>query len=70
MNGILSRGVVSNNKLIRKINLKYSASQITFIICFITISSIIAGVMIYFGIVSSLIGDPFQGLWRFGIDGL
>jgi hypothetical protein len=26
--------------------------------------------MIYFGAVSCVTGDPFQGLWKFDIDGL
>jgi hypothetical protein len=41
---------------------KRSGKEITCTVLFITCSIVIVGIMIYFGAVSCVTGDPFQGL--------
>jgi uncharacterized membrane protein YwzB len=53
-----------------KISYNSNHTRITLMIIFILCSTLLCGGMLYFGAISCVTGDPFQGLWKFGLDGL
>jgi hypothetical protein len=62
-----TKKVINKNKVILP---KHSRGEIACTVLFITCSIVIISGMLYFGAVSCITGDPFQSLWKFGIDSL
>jgi hypothetical protein len=61
-------GIADGQKIVQ--SQRSNKVRITFNVSFICASVLVFGLLLYFSLISFGTGDPFQGLWRFGIDNL
>jgi hypothetical protein len=67
---MLPQRTILGNKGKRIILQKRTATEVIFILLFALCSISLFGGMLYFAAISCVTGDPFQGLWKFGLNGL